>query len=40
MSLRARPHAFLRVENRWIDMSMVTDIEDHGDTLVLLNDED
>jgi hypothetical protein len=35
MALRARPHAFLRVGNRWINMSMVTDIEDHGDTLVV-----
>ena len=33
--MRARPHAFLRVGERWINMAMVTDIEDGGDRLVL-----
>jgi len=35
MAPRARPYAFLHVGNRWINMSMVTDIEDHGDELVI-----
>ena len=35
MARRARPFAFLRVGSRWINMSMVTDIEDHGDRLVV-----
>jgi hypothetical protein len=35
MALRMRPYAFLRVGNRWINLSMVTDIEDHGDRLVV-----
>lgn len=35
MSHRARPYAFLRVGERWINMSLVTDIEDHGDRLVV-----
>lgn len=33
--MRQRPFAFLPVGNRWINMTMVTDIEDHGDRLVL-----
>ena len=35
MALRARPYAFLRVGDRWINMSMVTDIEDRGAELVV-----
>ena len=35
MARRARPFAFLRVGSRWINMSMVTDIEDRGDELVV-----
>jgi hypothetical protein len=31
--MRERPYAFLRIGNRWINMSMVTDIEDHGSEL-------
>jgi len=34
MAMRARSYAFLQVGKRWINMSMVTDIEDRGDTLV------
>lgn len=33
--MRQRPYAFLRVGNRWINMTMVTDIEDHGDQLTV-----
>lgn len=33
--MRTRPYAFLQVGNRWINMAMVTDIEDHGDKLVV-----
>jgi hypothetical protein len=35
MATRARPYAFLKVGDRWINMSMVTDIEDRGDGLVV-----
>ncbi|MGB1656489.1 MAG: hypothetical protein ACPHQP_07395 [Longimicrobiales bacterium] len=31
--MRARPYAFLRIGPRWVNMCMVTDIEDHGDEL-------
>jgi len=31
--MREHTHAFLRVGNRWINMTMVTDIEDHGEEL-------
>ncbi|MEM7415828.1 MAG: hypothetical protein AAF389_10060 [Gemmatimonadota bacterium] len=31
--MRQRPYAFLRLENRWVNLCMVTDIEDHGDEL-------
>ncbi len=33
--MRQRPYAFLRVGNRWINMTMVTDIEDHGHELTV-----
>ena len=33
--MRQRPYAFLRITDRWINMAMVTDIEDHGDQLVI-----
>jgi hypothetical protein len=33
--MRQRPYAFLRVGNRWINMTMVTDIEDLGDGLTI-----
>lgn len=33
--MRTRPYAFLKVGTRWINMAMVTDIEDHGDKLVV-----
>lgn len=33
--MRTRPYAFLKVGRRWINMAMVTDIEDHGDKLVV-----
>ena len=31
--MRQRPYAFLRIGKRWINMCMVTDIEDHGSKL-------
>jgi hypothetical protein len=31
--MRQRPYAFLRIGDRWINMTMVTDIEDHGTEL-------
>jgi hypothetical protein len=31
--MRERPFAFLRVDDRWINMALVTDIEDHGTEL-------
>lgn len=33
--MRQRPFAFLRVGSRWINMTMVTDIEDNGDQLTI-----
>lgn len=33
--MRARPFAFLRLGNRWVNMALVTDIVDDGDTLTL-----
>ena len=33
--MRQRPYAFLRVGNRWINMTMVTDIEDHDNELTV-----
>jgi len=33
--MRQRPFAFLRVGSRWINMTMVTDIEDHGEQLTV-----
>ena len=33
--MRQRPYAFLRLGNRWINMTMVTDVEDRGDELTL-----
>ena len=31
--MRERPYAFLRIGQRWVNMSMVTDIEEAGDEL-------
>jgi len=31
--MRARPYAFLRIGPRWVNMCMVTDIEEHEDEL-------
>jgi len=31
--MRTRPYAFLRVGERWVNLAMVTDIEDHGEEL-------
>lgn len=31
--MRDRPFAFLRLGNRWVNMAMVSDIEDRGDSL-------
>jgi hypothetical protein len=28
--MRTRPYAFLRIGERWVNLAMVTDIEDHG----------
>ena len=33
--MRQRPYAFLPVGSRWINMTMVTDIEDRGNELTL-----
>ncbi len=33
--MRSRPYAFLRIEDRWINMTQVTDIEDHGARLTV-----
>ena len=30
-----RPFAFLRLGDRWVNMAMVTDVEDHGDHLTV-----
>ncbi len=38
--MRDRPYAFLRIGDRWINMAMVTDIEDHGDELVVFMSAD
>ena len=31
--MRERPYAFLRIGKRWVNMSMVTDIEEAGEEL-------
>ena len=31
--MRNRPYTFLRIGDRWINMCMVTDVEDHGSEL-------
>ena len=33
--MRQRPYAFLGFGNRWLNMAMVSDIEDKGDKLVV-----
>lgn len=33
--MRKRSFAFLHVGNRWINMAMVSDIEDHGSELTI-----
>ena len=38
--MRQRPYAFLRVGSRWINMTMLTDIEDHGNELTLFMTSD
>ena len=35
MAQRDRPYAFMRIRTGWINLCMVTDIEDHGDELVV-----
>lgn len=35
MARRSRPYAFLQLGKRWVNLSMVTDIEDHGEELVV-----
>lgn len=38
--MRERPYAFLRVGSRWINMTMVTDIEDKEDHLIVFMTSD
>lgn len=33
--MRQRPHAFLRIGTRWINMAMVTDVEEQEDRLII-----
>jgi len=33
--MRTRPYAFLRIGERWVNLAMVTDIEDHGEELTV-----
>ena len=33
--MRERPYAFLRIGSHWINMAMVSDIEDQGETLTV-----
>ena len=33
--MRERPYAYLRLADRWINMAMVTDIVDEGDSLTM-----
>lgn len=40
MARRTRPFAFLQIGTRWVNMSMVTDIEDHGDRLIVFMTSD
>ena len=38
--MRARPFAFLRLGDRWVNLTMVTDIVDEGDTLTIFLSSD
>ncbi len=33
--MRVRPFAFLKVGSRWINFALVTDVEDHEDSLTV-----
>jgi hypothetical protein len=33
--MRVRPFAFFKTGSRWINFALVTDVEDHGDTLTV-----
>ena len=33
--MRERPYAFLRLGDRWVNMAMITDVVDGGDTLTV-----
>lgn len=33
--MRVRPYAFLKVGSRWLNFALVTDVEDHGDSLTV-----
>jgi hypothetical protein len=33
--MRAHPYAFLRLGDRWVNLAMVTDIVDEGETLIV-----
>ena len=33
--MRVRPFAFLKVGSRWLNFALVTDVEDHGDSLTI-----
>ena len=33
--MRERPYAFLRLDDRWVNMTMVTDIVDEGEFLTI-----
>lgn len=33
--MRQRPFAFFKVGNRWINFALVTDVEDHGESLTV-----
>ena len=38
--MRERPFAFLRLGDRWVNLTMVTDIVDDGDTLTIFLSSD
>jgi hypothetical protein len=38
--MRERPYAFLRLGDRWVNLTMVTDIVDEGETLTIFLSSD
>ena len=38
--MRERPFAFLRLGDRWVNLTMVTDVVDEGDTLTIFLSSD